>query len=168
MSRESVAYHEAGHAVARIELGLPITSASIIPKDDSLGRVVSDNLPRSVYEAVEFGSSLTPGQEQRIQKELVAALAGEAAEKRHTGRYNRVGSRQDYRRVDEWANRLHRPRTAHLWVRYLQALAADLIEGRWAAVEAIAVLLLDRETLRRSDLLAAYRHGISGGIGEDG
>ena len=38
-SLASVAYHEAGHAVADWRHGFKVKSATIVPKDDSLGRV---------------------------------------------------------------------------------------------------------------------------------
>src|SRR5262245_39026517 len=37
--RTATAYHEAGHAVASIALGLPIHSVSIVPDDVTAGRV---------------------------------------------------------------------------------------------------------------------------------
>ena len=50
MKREAVACHEVGHAVARVDLELPITSATIVAVDDSLGRVIHTNIPQPIYD----------------------------------------------------------------------------------------------------------------------
>jgi hypothetical protein len=156
-SREATAHHEAGHAVARFQLDLPISSVSIVPKGDALGQVLHRNLPGSVYAGVEFGSRLTPAQLQRIEHELVATLAGPEAERRFRGRRNSLGSRSDREWVAEWALSLHSPQTANAWIRYLDAWAADLMEARWENVQAVALALLERGRLRREGLVEILR-----------
>jgi hypothetical protein len=90
VSEAATAYHEAGHAVARWEFGLRVRRVSIVPSGASLGHVSYPNLPLSVYEAVEC-STPTPAQLGRIERELIATLAGPEAEKQHTGSGNTVG-----------------------------------------------------------------------------
>ncbi len=50
------------------------------------------------------------------------------------------------------------------WVCSLDARADAVVEGQWSAVEAVAAALLDRGTLRRSELLAAYLDGMSSSV----
>ena len=52
----ATAVHEAGHAVAAVALGRGIIRATIVPTEDTLGQVIRRQLPRKLYEAVEFGT----------------------------------------------------------------------------------------------------------------
>ncbi len=53
MNEQSTAYHEAGHAVMAIERQVPFSTVSIIPDGDSVGRVVSGDLPESFQPDIE-------------------------------------------------------------------------------------------------------------------
>src|SRR5437868_4318539 len=71
---EATAYHEAGHAVVALALGRPIHRVSVLPDRDHLG------LCRS-------GKGGSRPSEDWLEREILIALGGIAAEARHTGTY---------------------------------------------------------------------------------
>src|SRR5579872_813652 len=79
---EAVAYHEAGHAVVALTLGRPIHSVSILPDRVNLGMC-------------EFKKGVFRPSEDWLEREILIALAGIAAEARHTGNYAWAGAARD-------------------------------------------------------------------------
>lgn len=127
---DATAYHEAGHAVVALALGRPVHKVSILPNRDRLGWC-------------EFRKGVFRPSEDWLEREVLIALAGMAAEARHTGTYAREEARTDLkfarsllvsRAGDRRADRLERRLLAKV-----EALLAD--DGVWAAVEAIVAAL---------------------------
>ena len=148
----ATAYHEAGHAVAAHFLKIPITKVTIEPDDDSLGHVRRKNLPRPVYEALRSGG-LTLHMIDKIERNIIMPLAGGAAERRHRGRSNYVGSWQDRDRVVDFVDRLSASgEEASAYYRLQLVRARGLIESKWYAVEAVAQALLAATTLTGEDV----------------
>ncbi len=76
----AIAFHEAGHAVAAVELGFEPVSASIIPADGSRGRVLyraEDRFDPNVAAAGADSATRKGGEEA-----IIVCLAGAAAERR--------------------------------------------------------------------------------------
>lgn len=96
----ATAYHEAGHAVARFLLGLPFKNVTVIPTEDYLGHVKPYSLPKSFKPDIDLGNLKI---RLRLEKEIMASLAGHAAERRFSGRRNFSGSDHDYRYVVDLA-----------------------------------------------------------------
>ncbi len=127
----ATAYHEAGHAVVALALGRPVQHVSILPDRTFLGRC-------------EFGKGVFRPSEDWLEREILIALAGLAAEARFTGNYAWEGAAHDRQYVrgltiqragESRAERLERrmlSKTEHL-------LSQD---ENWAAVERIAAELL--------------------------
>ena len=145
--REGTAYHEAGHAVARYRLRLPIRSATIIPDEQSgnLGSV-RGGFPKAFRP--DRNSDLRTL--DRIEKEIVARLTGSLAEKKHTGRADHVGTARDY----EWAADLAFYRfgggeVVDAYLRFLGVLTQRNVASPlwWRAIEVVAAALLERGTL---------------------
>ena len=80
----ATAYHEAGHAVVALELDRPVVKVSILPDRDRAG-------------ICHFGKAVTRPTEDWIEREMLIALAGMAAEARHTGTYDREAAGRDLR-----------------------------------------------------------------------
>jgi ATP-dependent Zn protease len=71
---EATAYHEAGHAVIALALGRSVQWVSILPNRDHLG-------------VCEFGKATFRPSEDWLEREILIALGGIAAEARFTGDY---------------------------------------------------------------------------------
>jgi hypothetical protein len=84
---EATAFHEAGHAVARHRLRLPIHRVSVIPdsEDASLGHVLGQTIPKRIGRVLDEGGALPPGYARRVEDSILSAMAGEIAEERCTG-----------------------------------------------------------------------------------
>lgn len=89
------AYHEAGHAVARCLLGLPILSTTIIPSS-------SDNYMGVTTVPIKKNPS-----RQEILDEMVVRAAGTVAtEAVRSGNLNLVGVEDDFERIRNYAKYL--------------------------------------------------------------
>ena len=130
---QATAYHEAGHAVVALALGRPVHQVSILPNSVRLG-------------ACEFrkGASRTP--DDWLEREILIAFGGIAAEARHTGHYAWDGAARDQQYVRRLAVQRAGERQAERLERRLLAKAEHLLaqEGHWRAVELIAADLIQR------------------------
>jgi ATP-dependent Zn protease len=133
---EVTAYHEAGHAVLALLLGRPVERVSVLPDREHAGHCA-------------FGKSVFRPSEDWLEREMLIALGGIAAEARHTGDYAWGGAARDQRYVHELAVQRAGERRAERLQRRLLAKAEHLLanEGHWRAVELIAAELLYRGTI---------------------
>src|SRR3954451_17626750 len=127
------AYHESGHAVVALALGRPIQLVSLLPKQDYLGRC-------------QFRQGVVRPSEDWLEREILIALGGIAAEARHTGDYAWDAADRDLQFVHDLAVQRAGERQAERLERWLLAKAEHLIakDGHWRAVELIAAELLRR------------------------
>ena len=130
---EATAYHEAGHAVVALALGRPVHQVSIRPDRERLG-------------VCAFGKAVFRPSEDWLEREILIALGGVAAEARHTGDYAWDGAARDRQYVRRLAVQRAGERRAGRLERRLLAKAEHLLaqEGHWRAVELIAAELLRR------------------------
>jgi ATP-dependent Zn protease len=130
---EATAYHEAGHAVVALALGRPIHRVSVLPDGQYLG-------------LCRFGKGISRPSEDWLEREILIALGGIAAEARHTGDYAWDGAARDQQYVRRLAMQRAGERQAERLERRLLAKAEHLLaqEGHWRAVELIAGELLQR------------------------
>jgi hypothetical protein len=91
MKKQTIAYHEAGHAVVARRLGYPVDGASIVSKEASEGRVKLPNPMRRKDAELD---------RHRIWVEHAAiiALAGPLRQKRPSPHSNWRGGGSGYRR----------------------------------------------------------------------
>ncbi len=133
-SDEATAYHEAGHAVMALALGRPVDCVSIRATREHLG-------------ICEFRKAVFRPSEDWVERELLIALAGLAAEARHTGDYCWEAAGRDHDFAQELAlQRAGSERKAERLIRRLLSKAEHILnqEANWEAVERLAAELLRR------------------------
>jgi ATP-dependent Zn protease len=130
---EATAYHEAGHAVLSLALGRPVHCVSILPNGERLG-------------LCEFGKAVFRPSEDWLEREMLIALGGIAAEALLSGEYAWEGAARDRRYALELARQRAGDRQAERLERRLLAKAEHLLArpGNWRAVERLAAELLRR------------------------
>lgn len=129
----ATAYHEAGHAVVAMMLDRPIRFVSVLPRREYLG-------------LCGFGKAVFRPSKDWLEQEILIALAGMAAEARHTGEYCRASAERDLRSVRRLAIQRAGERQAERLERRLLAKVENLMSGdeAWQAVELIVAELLQR------------------------
>lgn len=128
---EATAYHEAGHAVVALSLGRAVHKVSVLPNRDRLGWC-------------EFRKGLFRPSEDWLERELLIALAGLAAEARLTGTYDHDAAGRDLRYVRGLARQRASDRSVERLERRMLAKVEHVLadDGHWRAVELIAAELL--------------------------
>ncbi len=129
---EATAYHEAGHAVMALTLGRPVACVSILPGREFLG-------------TCEFGKAVFRPSEDWLEREMLIALAGIAAEARHTGDYAWDGAARDQTHAWPCSGRSGARQAQRLLRRMLAIPKTEYLlgrEGAWRAVERLAAELL--------------------------
>ena len=128
---ELTAYHEAGHAVIALALDRPVHRVSVLPNQQRAGQC-------------EFGKGVFRPSEDSLEREILIALAGLAAEARHTGTYAMAEADRDLRSVRrlvlERKSERAAPRYEERMLAKVEAMLAD--DGIWHAVESIAAELM--------------------------
>src|SRR5437879_2851325 len=145
---QATAYHEAGHAVLALVLGRPVQCVSILPDRDHLG-------------VCEFGKGVYRPSEDWLEREILIALGGIAAEARFTGVYAWDGAARDQKYVHRLTVQRAGERRAERLQRRLLSKAEHLLadEGCWRAVELIAVELILRQEISGRTAQHLYERG---------
>ena len=128
---ELTAYHEAGHAVIALCHDRPVHRVSVLPNRDRLGQC-------------EFAKGRFKPSEDALEREILIALAGLAAEARHSGSYEHDAADHDLRYVRrlvlERKSGRAAPRYEERMLSKVEAMLAD--DAPWRAVELIAAELM--------------------------
>jgi ATP-dependent Zn protease len=178
MARYGVAYHEAGHAVVGVLLRWAIRYVSIIPDDQTLGRVHHPRRSDLDYwsaDEVKSVNACTPGLKKRValplskltavqmrmrhrraRIDIAVRLAGRKAEKRFTGKWHDPYVGSDRLEVVELALQLasELPITADRIIVRESGRASRLLNENWPCVEAVAHALLVRNRLTGREVRA--------------
>src|ERR1039458_2488126 len=101
------AYHEAGHAAISLWLGVTFKTASIVPDEESEGRVVAE-----FRRWFNPDTSSHASQDELMRLMIHILLAGPEAERRVAGRYDEVGAGSDWRNASNLVGKLHYSETA--------------------------------------------------------
>jgi len=145
-SSRSIAYHEAGHAVAACLAGKRFTVVTIVPTDDALG-----------YLAPKRWKNFRPDFQtdrraiQRMKGDIFISLAGPAAEAILTRRKRMPGSHKDFYHSMEMASRLcgsDKETNAYISFMWEQTWNIMILRHNWEAVKVVAKSLLRKRTLR--------------------
>jgi len=156
MKKQTIAYHEAGHAVVAHRLGYRVDGVSIVPKEASEARTKLPNPMRRKDAELD---------RHRIWVEHAAiiALAGPLTQKRHSphsnwrsggsgyGKFLTKGA--DFQVVSNLIDRVHgEGKVAQTFWRYLEAQAQRLVDINWPAIERVARALLEHGTLSGDEI----------------
>jgi hypothetical protein len=127
---EASAYHEAGHVVVAREMGLKIIGASIVPDQDGHGWAAHADPLRGIRLDLATRDKMSSWRNFHGQadRDAVAGLL----------------------------LRVHGdPETRLAYWRYLQLVAAGIVDQRWWAIEAVARALVELGTLNSRQIGAA-------------
>ena len=150
-TEESTAYHEAGHVVVAIRLGIPFSSATIVPGEDYLGMVMSSAMRRR-------GQRLT----DLDQKHIMWDIAGPLCERMYTGYEGDFAEPEITRALDICEGRMTVEASVDdgyiggdAGIRRLERLikrTRRILDADWHIVEHVAQALLQEQTLSRQKI----------------
>lgn len=151
---EVTAYHEAGHVVAHISHNLRFRLVTIEPGMGDLGHVLKRRLPRPILMRMK----LSPKMRDRLDREVLACLAGLAAESHFTGRKDFRGAGGDIEAVEALASIVYSGDvlTKYIAFKFAEAGAFVRVRANWVRIQALAAKLAERKTLTESDARAVY------------
>lgn len=170
MTREAVAYHEAGHAVAAHALGLRVRGVHVFP--DGSGRCDLGDPPGASLFRVPSTQVVSRTSRQRdnpilrdrrnLERTVTITLAGPAAELAHTGHFDLAHARLDLEAAERAAraHKRHNPGEVEAFLAAMWSTTCRLVERHWPRVEAVAQRLIAEgsvdgpEILRRKGQLA--------------
>ncbi len=141
-ARRATAYHEAGHAVVAMCVGRSLEKVTITPGQTQVGMSTLGHCK------VQKGRG-RPSKDA-LEDEVLILFAGMAAEAKHTGEYCRAGASQDLRLIRKLiSSRNTGERQIERLERRLLDKTENLLEDEnvWLAVERVADLLVEQETI---------------------
>ena len=151
----ATSYHEAGHAVSALWLGIAIGTVSVEPDESegSLGHVVTKT-PAWIQPDAELSLKAKDWIQRRIQ----VALAGRIAERLFTGRWNRVGAASDFHTAVDLADYCcGSNEEVGAFIKWLDLKARGLVSWHRSEIEKVADVLLQRRQLRSRDVKVISR-----------
>jgi ATP-dependent Zn protease len=142
----ATAYHEAGHAVMMLHLGVRFRTVTIVPEEDSLGHVLKHKV-RNFRPDIEMNARTLFS----IDQQIMCSLAGPAAEARFAGRYNRRGAKWDHDNAAKLVDYLAGEGAGEyaLYLRLYKLRAKNMVNSLhfWKQVQSVAQSLLNRQTM---------------------
>jgi hypothetical protein len=159
---ECTAYHEAGHAVASLELRRGVREVSIVPAESSLGHMRNTKTPASFRPDINTDSRTSAW----IEREVLIGLAGMAAEARFAGRRNHVGASGDYNTVSNLASHHYgygKVLTKYLDYMIARAEAFVATPHHWVQIEDLAAALMVHRLMKPRAIREVCRAAIQDG-----
>ncbi|MGH2879231.1 MAG: hypothetical protein ACRDK4_06460 [Solirubrobacteraceae bacterium] len=148
IDRQSIAYHEAGHATVAHLLDIDVRTATIISADGALGHIT--------HNGMRHHAPGTPEVQDQTERYAMMLIAGCMADRRHLGSPAEglegfEGALEDLDRAMGLIKSLMQDEDdEHLLDARMDALdwrVGELLAQHWGAVERVAAGLLERETL---------------------
>lgn len=142
-----LAHHEAGHALAACLVHMPISSVTIVPDGDSLGRVHCSLYGYRDFHPDAHVSHRTTAQAKKV---ILVALAGAVAEARAVGRKRMPSNRDDYH-VDQAVTI-----TSQLcgsfdevvaYVDFMWVQTTNIVNLYWKQIRILASALVEEKTI---------------------
>lgn len=158
IDRETVAYHEAGHAVAAHEFELTVERISIEPSGDAAGHVVHDygcKMNEIIYED-------GPKKQWALERAAICTLAGEVAQRRFraesVSEEHGGGDREHLHLILDLLAGEQDQELRNAWETLLVLRTERLIDARWQGVDWVAGLLLKHTKIEGAEEI---RHAIA-------
>jgi ATP-dependent Zn protease len=156
---ESIAYHEAGHAVAHFEFNQKIRKVTIVPNKEYDGCCFGyGTLPH--LDVVR----ITPVIREKVEDRIIIYFMGILAERRFLGRSLSIQwtKLNDTREAVDLAFYLTGSvEQCNAYINWLYICAKDLLNSKektWKAIEAIAQELLKKKTLSGKEAFQIWRN----------
>jgi len=143
--KRSTAYHEAGHAVAKVHFGLKIKKATIVEGEGYLGCVDGR---RATNRSIEYDDS---GRVQlRAERDIIVSLAGVAAQREFMPQsVRRHQWRSDFEHAMDLLWRIASKKELPTYFKLLDIRSREFVKRRLirAQIEGVAKELLIRKTM---------------------
>ena len=154
MNRVAIAYHEAGHVVIALELGVAVKRATIKPGDKVHGQVDHSALLTRRDIRVVGHHRDTPHQRDKFEKLAIICLAGPMAQRRYAPKsWRHWHGASDYCLFGAVARNLGgNGRALKQYTELLMVWTDTCVDRRWLEIEHVAAALLERETLGEQDI----------------
>lgn len=161
MSREVLAHHEAGHAVAGVVLGIGLIYIRIVKGEDGLIGVKPKTNPfpqarppfnppgeftADEWAELQDDEKWREWQRKDNEKYTVYYLAGKAAQRKYAGTAEDDDAKADYSFVQ------HRMPLCYARLSEMEEAAREFVETYWTAIEAVASALLERSELSPTEV----------------
>ena len=154
MNRGAIAYHEAGHVVIALELGVAVKRATIKSGDGVHGQVDhAASLTRRDIRAIDKSGDARH-QRDKFEKLAMICLAGPIAQRRYAPRsWRQWHGASDYCQFGAVVRYLGgRGRVLEQYTQLLMVWTDTRVDRCWPDIERVAAALLERETLDERDI----------------
>lgn len=145
--QEATAYHEAGHAVVKWILGLPIDDVSIVRDEESHGHTTG----QPAVSDLQLDSDNSDEARIRAEKDAMDSLAGMIAQRRFRPR-----SCRNYHASRDWkcaedllSGFVQSDRELNALLKLLEIRNQDLFDLHWKLVEKVAAALIEHKQLSK-------------------
>ena len=149
---ESVAYHEAGHAVAAWHVRVRTTALSIVPDEDAKGF----HAHRPYFGGINLEYDDSPRAQRRAENMALVCLVGPAAQRRFNPKgfrnYHVASDRHEAIYLLAYIGSEDEYLNAYLKLIEIQARNFVTIHYQWSLFECLAEALLERQRLTGKDV----------------
>jgi hypothetical protein len=147
-SKEAIAYHEAGHAMAYILLGKKFMYATIRENDTAAGHI-RQRSSRISLDTYINSMIVVLGDFPKLFLHDFINIAGFTAEAIHTGKFNGKRALSDFMGIVDTTTQDLPERFVKQYMEFLSgyAMLVFQIKVNWLRIEAIAEALIEKETL---------------------
>jgi hypothetical protein len=161
---EATAYHEAGHMVAAVHLGVPIRHATIVSGQNALGKYAGSIRHQPLFPMFEIEAGDIGRIEGKVSKRIIILLAGPIAQRRfRRSSWRSWHGRIDYETAADLAQTLNGgdEKATNAYLKWLSLRAERLVDFDWPDVVACAERLMSRKTLSSREVLEAIREAVA-------
>jgi hypothetical protein len=145
---KATAYHEAGHAVARLYFGWPVVRAMIVESEGYHGAVEGPNIH------IELAEHFAEGTEQALRNFMVISFVGIEAQRLHNPASVEAGQeKKDEERVlDALWGMGYSPERLEAILAERRVAAKEFVPAHWGKIDRVAKALLVKREMTGEEL----------------